>query len=91
VVATASSGVACAVMLLWVSIVKVVILFFLCSAGCAVNTWITPQGWKRKGSSEKKDGGGPTAMVTRAQRVAPSEPRGSTCAPGNRSGTGTLP
>jgi len=48
VAAAASSGVACAVMLLSVSIVKVVIVRVFCSAGCAVMPWITLHGWKRK-------------------------------------------
>src|ERR1700735_5707458 len=47
-VATASSGVPCAVMLLSVSIVKVVIIGFLSTALNAVMTWITRFGPKGK-------------------------------------------
>ena len=80
VVAVASSGVACAVMWLSVSIVKVVIMVFLCSARCAVNTWITPQGWK--GNSEpnrrwRTDGDGGANAVRAAPCSAQSEPRGT--------------
>src|ERR1017187_4402909 len=86
VVAAAASEVACAVMLLSVSIVKVVIMVFLCSARCAVNTWITPQGWKRKAILNQIDDGERTAMVgANAVRAATfsakSEPRGSISAP----------
>ena len=88
VVVAASSGVACAMMWLSVSIVKVVIMVFLCSARCAVNTWITPQGWKRKAILNQIDDGERTAMVgANAVRAATfsakSEPRGSISAPGN--------
>jgi hypothetical protein len=50
-------------MLLSVSIVKVVIMVFLCSARCAVNTWMTPLGWKGKAILKQNDEGERTAMV----------------------------
>jgi hypothetical protein len=67
VVVAASSGVACAVMWLSVSIVKVVIMVFLCSARCAVNPWITPQGWKGKAILNQIDDGEQTTMVGRTR------------------------
>ena len=77
VVVAASSGVACAVMWLSVSIVKVVIMVFLCSARCAVNPWITPQGWK--GNSEPNRRWRTDAMVGRTRcarlRVRPNPSR----------------
>src|ERR1039457_854437 len=63
VVAAASSGVACAVMLLSVSMVNVVIVIVLCAARCAVHTWITPQGWKCKAILNQIANGERTAMV----------------------------
>ena len=79
VVVAASSGVACAVMWLSVSIVKVVIMVFLCSARCAVNTWITPQGWKGKAILNQIDDGEQTTMVGRTRcarlRVRPNPSR----------------
>jgi uncharacterized membrane protein len=51
--AAAASGVACAVMWLSVSIVKVVIVVVLCAAGCAVMTWITPRAGKGKAIPDK--------------------------------------
>ena len=88
VVVAASSGVACAVMWLSVSIVKVVIMVFLCSARCAVNTWITPQGWKGKAILNQIDDGEQTTMVGRtrlraATCSAQSEPHGSISGSGN--------
>ena len=80
VVVAASSGVACAMMWLSVSIVKVVIMVFLCSARCAVNTWITPQGWKGNSEPNRRwrtdDDGGANA-VRAATCSAQSEPHGS--------------
>jgi hypothetical protein len=70
IVAAASSGVACAVMWLSVSIVKVVIFVVLCSARFAVNTWITPHGWKGKAILSQNDAwrtdgdGGPRGHCT---------------------------
>ena len=96
VVVAASSGVACAVMWLSVSIVKVVIMVFLCSARCAVNTWITPQGWKGKAILNQIDDGEQTTMVGERGargyvfgpiRAARKHFSGS----GNRSGSRTLP
>jgi hypothetical protein len=62
VAAAASSGVACAVMWLSESIVKVVIVVVLCAAGCAVNTWITPRAGKGKAILHNIDRGEGTAM-----------------------------
>jgi hypothetical protein len=79
VVAAASSGVASAVMWLSVSIVKVVIFVVLCSARFAVNTWITPHGWKGKAILNQNDAGERTAIVGRAgiARVALTNGRSS--------------
>jgi len=53
--------------------------FVLCSARCAVNTWITPQGWKRKAILNQIEDGEQTAMVGRTRcarlRVQPNPSR----------------